>query len=145
VDQDLAEFVESYHAALDEFFRGNPDPAKGLYSHREDVSLGNPFGPFVTGWPQVEAAMERAAANYAEGRATGFETVAAHTTPELAYLVEVERFAAKLGGQESIATGALRVTSILRLEEGGWRVVHRHADPITGARGAESVMEPEQQ
>jgi len=141
--QDLGDFVNRYHDALDEFFRGNPEPAKQLYSHREDASLGNPFGPFAMGWQQVETTMERAASNYREGRATGFDTLAAHVTSELAYLVEVERFEAKLGGEEIAEAGALRVTSILRPEDGAWRIVHRHADPIVTPRAAASVIEPQ--
>jgi len=141
VSQDLRDFVDRYHAALDEFFRGNPDPTKELYSHREDASLGNPFGPFAIGWHQVETTMERAATNYRDGRATGFDTVAAHATSELAYLVEVESFEAKVGGQETMAAGALRVTSVLRPEDGAWRILHRHADPITTPRAPDSVVE----
>jgi ketosteroid isomerase-like protein len=138
---DLAGFVDKYHQALDEFFRGDPERAKTLYSHREDASLANPFGPVAVGWDKVEKAMERAASNYRDGRATGFETLATYVTPDLAYLVEVERFAAKVGGREEIASGALRVTSVLRPEGGTWKIVHRHADPITTPRAAESVVQ----
>ena len=141
VSSDLADFIDHYHAALDAFFRGNPEPAKELYSHREDASLGNPFGPFAIGWQQVEAAMERAASNYRDGRAAGFDTLGTCVTPELAYLVEVERFEAKVGAQEEMVSGALRVTSVLRPEGGTWRIVHRHADPITTPRAAESVIQ----
>jgi ketosteroid isomerase-like protein len=139
--QGLEQFVAQYHDALDEFFRGNPEPAKMLYSHRDDASLANPFGPVAIGWPRVAEAMERAASNYAEGHAIGFETLATYVTSDLAYLVEIERFEAKVGGKEQIASGALRVTSVLRPETGGWRIVHRHADPITTARPAESVIQ----
>ena len=137
----LEQFLDRYHEALDEFFRGNPEPAKTLYSHRKDASLANPFGPVAIGWPRVAEAMERAASNYSEGRAIGFETLATYVTPELAYLVEVERFEAKVGGKAQLASGALRVTTVLRPESGGWRIVHRHADPITTARPAESVVQ----
>jgi ketosteroid isomerase-like protein len=64
-----------------------------------------------------------------------------HLTPELAYIVEVERFKAKVGGKEDISPLALRVTSIFRPEEGTWKVVHRHADPITTTQPAESVIQ----
>ena len=139
VTPDLDEFAEHYHQALDEFFRGNPEPAKTLYSHSDDASLANPFGPVAIGWQQVEETMERAASNYRDGRATGFETLARHVTPDLAYLVELERFEAKVGSSEEIASGALRVTSVLRPEGATWKILHRHADPITTPRSAESV------
>jgi ketosteroid isomerase-like protein len=140
-DPDLAGFVEEYHDALDAFFRGNPEPAKQLYSHREDASLGNPFGPVAIGWERIQETMDRAAANYRDGRATGFETLVTYVTPALAYLVEVERFEAKIGDSDEAVSGALRVTSILRPEGAAWRIAHRHADPITSPRTAESVIE----
>ena len=40
---DLGDFIDRYRRALDAFFRGDPEPAKQLYSHRGDASLGNPF------------------------------------------------------------------------------------------------------
>ena len=141
VAPDLGQFVDEYHRALDEFFQGDPEPAKMLYSQREDASLANPFGPVAIGWEQVEEAMERAASNYGDGRATGFETVRTYVTPDLAFLVEVERFEAKVGGKDEVASGALRVTSVLRPEGGAWKVVHRHADPITTPRAADSVVQ----
>jgi ketosteroid isomerase-like protein len=133
-DPQLAAFVGRYHGALDAFFAGDPAPAKGLYSHRDDVSLANPFGPVVVGWSRVEETMERAARNYREGRAMGFETLAAGATPGLAYLVEMERFEAKIGERDELASGALRVTSILRAEDGEWKILHRHADTVTSPR-----------
>jgi ketosteroid isomerase-like protein len=135
------DFVERYHLALDEIFKGNPEPAQALYSRRDDATLANPFGPVAKGRAQIVEATDRAAANYREGSAVGFETVARCMTPELAYLVEVERFRAKVGGREEFSIGALRVTSVLRPEDGTWKIVHRHADPITSARPAESVIE----
>jgi ketosteroid isomerase-like protein len=85
--------------------------------------------------------MERAASNYRDGEIVGFENVAKHVTPELAYIVEVERYKAKVSGGEELAPIALRVTSIFRREDGVWKIVHRHADPITTAQPAESVIQ----
>ena len=47
---DFDQAVEHYHRAADEFVKGNPEPYKMVFSHREDVSLANPFGPVVRGW-----------------------------------------------------------------------------------------------
>jgi hypothetical protein len=82
---DLDHFIAQYHQALDEFFRGNPEPATTLYSHREDASLANPFGTVAVGWEKVEETMEWAASNYRDGGATGFEMLAdiRHARPGL--------------------------------------------------------------
>ncbi len=71
----------------------------------------------------------------------GFETIAKHATPELAYAVWVERAKVKMGDMEDFAPSTLRVTMIFRPEEGTWKVVHRHADSITTAQPAESVLQ----
>jgi ketosteroid isomerase-like protein len=138
---DLDQVVEQYHLALGEVVKGDPEPLKMIYSHRAEVSLANPFGPPVRGWVEAAQTMERAAARYTDGQIVGFETVAKYVTSELACIVEVERYQAKVGGREDISPMALRVTSILRSEEGTWKVVHRHADPITTAQPAESVIQ----
>ena len=67
--------------------------------------------------------------------------MAKYVTPELAYIVEVERMQAKVEGREDVTPIAVRVTTIFRPEDGTWRVVHRHADPITAPRPPESVIQ----
>ena len=71
----------------------------------------------------------------------GCETIAKYVTPELAYVVEIERGKAKLGDREDITPFALRVTMIFRPEDGVWKIVHRHADPITTAQPVESIIQ----
>jgi ketosteroid isomerase-like protein len=121
--------------------KGNPEPAKKLFSHRHDVTLANPRGAVAHGWKQVAEAMERAASSRRDGEATSFEIVEKYVTPELAYVVELERLRGKFGGREDIAPYDLRVTMIFRPEEDTWKVVHRHADPITTAQPIESVLQ----
>jgi ketosteroid isomerase-like protein len=63
-------------------------------------------------------------------------------TPELAYTVWIERQKAKMGARQDVTPVDLRVTMIYRPEEDGeWKVVHRHADPITTPQPAESVIQ----
>jgi hypothetical protein len=76
-----------------------------------------------------------------EAKDHGFEIVAKYVTPELAYIVELDHTKARVGGRQDVAPFALRVTTIFRPEDGTWKVVHRHADPITTARPAESVLQ----
>ena len=55
-------------------------------------------------------------------------------------LVEVEHDRAKLGGCADFSEFAARVTSVYEKVGGNWQLVHRHADPITSARPAESML-----
>ena len=139
--EDLDQVIERFQRALNEFLKGNPEPSKEMFSHREDVSLANPFGPPARGWEQVAATMERAASNLRDGEIVAFENIAKYVTPELAYTVWLERQQAKVSAREDITAFALRVTMIYRPEEGTWKVVHRHADPITTPQPAESVIQ----
>ena len=138
----LEDFLDKYHNGMDEFMRGSCEGVKPLFSQADDVTLGNPFGPVAKGWSQVVGAMERAAENYRNGEAIGFDNISTVVTPELAYLVEVERLRAKVGSRTEMSELALRVTTILRAEQGTWKIIHRHADPITTARPPESILAP---
>ena len=133
--------IEKYPQALGAIINGDPSVYKSLFSQRDDVTLGNPFGPFGRGRAEVEERLELAASKYSGGELEEFETVSKHVTSDLAYLVQVERCRAKVGGRAEATPVALRVTSIFRPEEGIWKLVHRHADPITAFQPAESVIQ----
>jgi ketosteroid isomerase-like protein len=138
---DLDRVIEQCQLALDAFVKGNPQPMQEMFSHREDISLANPFGPPAHGWDEVAATMDRAASNLREGGMVAFEEVAKNVTPELAYTVWLEQQKAKVGGRGDVTPFTLRVTMIYRPEDGTWKVVHRHADPITTPQPAESVIQ----
>lgn len=85
--------------------------------------------------------MDRAAENYRDGEVVGFESVSTVITAELAYTVEIESYRARVGGAEDLSPVSIRVTTVFRREDGVWKLVHRHADPITAPRGPESVVQ----
>ena len=139
--EEVDELIEQFHLAQGEVIKGNPEPVKRLFSHREDVTLNSPFVPPVRGWERVAEVTDRAVAQFRDGEMVSYEIIEKHVTPELAYVVEIERGKAKVGGSEDITPIALRATMIFRPEEGAWKIVHRHADPITTEQAAESVIQ----
>jgi ketosteroid isomerase-like protein len=139
--EDLDGVLERCRQALREFVKGNPEPMQGMFSHQEDVTLANPIAPPARGWDEVAQAMEHAASNLREGEITSFETVARRDTPELAYIVWIERNRGKIGKRDEIVSFPLRVTTIFRPEEDTWKIVHRHADTVTAARPPESMIQ----
>src|SRR5215213_5798988 len=137
---DVDELIEQYYLAQREFLRGNPDPVKDLFSRGEDATLANPYGPPVRGWDEVAKSVEHAASLRSDGEFVGWQIVAKYVSAELAYVVQIERARAKIGAREDITPYAVRATMIFRPEDGEWKVVHRHADPITIPQPAESVI-----
>lgn len=133
--------IEEYHRANSEFAKGNPGPLQQLFSHRDDVTLLDPSGGMQRGWEEVARRQERNAALFRDAEPSAFERIATYVTPELASIVEVERHRARVGGSEEIVTSTLRVTTLFRPEEGTWKVVHRHADPVNAPRLREALTQ----
>ncbi len=138
---DLAEALEQIKLAGNEFLKGNPEPQKMIFSHREDATLLNPFGSLDHGFEQVAETIERFASQLSDGEITSFDVLEKYVTPELACVVWVERSKAKAGGRQEVLPFELRVTLVLRPEEGTWKVVHRHADSMTMAQPIKSVIQ----
>ena len=137
---DLTRAIEQSHAALGAILTGDPSVYQALYSPADDVTLGNPFGPYVCGRQKVEQTLAGAASHYRDGEVVDVDLIAKYVSDTLACIVEVERGRAKVGGAKEVVPVAVRVTSVFRLESGSWRLVHRHADPITSPRPATSVI-----
>lgn len=137
----LDQAIEFYHQALTDLIKGNPDPQKERFSHRDDVCLANPFGPAIRGWAQVDVMLDDVASMYSDAGPKHFERVTTYVTTHLACIVEIERAWVTMRGRQERVQVVLRVTTIFRLEGGDWKVVHRHADGITTPRPPEAVVQ----
>ncbi len=123
------EAIEQFKSALHAFAQGDAEPVKSLYSHGEDATLANPFGPAVRGWTDVSAALDYASSRFSDGEVIEFQAVARYESADLVTVFDIERWRARVGGGD-LADFELRVTTTYRSEEDGWKIAHRHADPI---------------
>lgn len=139
-EHDFDAAVQAFRQAQEAFLRGDPAPVLELYSRRDDATLANPFGPPDVGWTEVAKSTKEAAANFTGG-SIQFEEVSRFSTPDLGYMVELERIKVRVGGSEDLTPMSLRVTMIFRREGDAWKVAHRHADSITTARPLEAIIE----
>jgi ketosteroid isomerase-like protein len=122
--------IAASHKALAAILKGDQSGYLDLFSTAEDVTLGNPFGPFGRGRKNVAARLAIAASKYRDGRNTNVELVERYVSHDLACVAEVESGEAKVAGSEEMSKISVRVTSVFRLEAGNWKLVHRHADPL---------------
>jgi ketosteroid isomerase-like protein len=135
---DLDELRDRYHHSVEALIKGDPEPQTTLWSRGDDVTLANPYGPPVKGWERVCQVAAVAASLLRDGEGLTFDRISSYETADLAYDVGIQRFQARLAGAEAMAPVALRVTTIFRREDDGWRIVHRHADTITEQQLPES-------
>ena len=133
--------MQEAKAALDMIIKGDAEGYKALLSDSEEITLANPFGGIAHGRAEVIEALDRAASNFRDGHTTGFEKIEWLVTPDLAYTLEIERFVAKVGGSSGLSDIALRVSCMYRLEDSGWKLLHRHADPRVGPQTPESLIQ----
>ena len=116
-------------AAQRDFVTGDAAGIKRLFSHQADVTVLGGFGDFEHGWQEVGPRLDWAASHFAGG-SYGQETLSATVGSDVACLVSIERWSYATPQQRQETRLELRVTQVFRREEGAWRLVHRHADPL---------------
>ena len=116
-------------AAQRDFVNGDATGIKRLFSHGEDVTVLGGFGGFEHGWKEVGPRLDWAASHFAGGSYSQ-ETLSATVGSDVACLVSLERWSYATPQQRQETLLELRVTQAFRREEGDWRLVHRHADPL---------------
>ena len=146
-EHELDDTIEAFREALRVYVKGDGEAALSFFSTRDDVTLANPVLPPLRGPAAVRRGTIEGVANFREGGAlrfaevsSRFEEVSRYATSELGYVLQIERHEGRLvDGAETVI--ALRVTLIFRREDGRWRIVHRHADPITTARPIATTLQ----
>lgn len=128
---EIESVIAQYHSSMDAFALGDSAPIKSLYSRSDDVLLANPFGGSARGWDAVSRAMDFASSNFREGAPVQTDEVTRHTGADLVTLFEHEHWQVKVAGRTELTPFHLRVTTTFRREREGWKVVGRHADPLT--------------
>jgi ketosteroid isomerase-like protein len=116
---------------------GDPGPRTAFWSRNDPVTL---FGALQikSGWGDVAPVFEWVASRFSDCTSFEYEVIAAGTSGDLGYVAGIEHTTASVGGAPPRAY-ELRVTTIFRRENGEWKVVHRHADPVP-----DSVFAPDQ-
>ena len=128
-DQEIQNVLAETEAASNAWMRGDSGGYRELIAHTDDFTIMGPFGgPTAKGfdtWAKRAPAMEK---NFQRGQSR-VRLVQSYTSRDLLVLVLNEEQRGEIaGGPEQ--SWSLRVTQVYRRENGKWRVVHRHADPL---------------
>lgn len=137
--EDFEKVFAEQEPAIHDFKQGNPEAYLANWSHADDVTIFGGWGAYEKGWAEVGPRMEWAASRYHGARET-CEILSSGQSGDLAYVIYFEKGEARIGDLNDYRPVLLRVTVIYRREDGRWKIIHRHADPIAEKTEAPAIL-----
>jgi ketosteroid isomerase-like protein len=108
---------------------GDVSAVKALYSRSAEATSFYGWGGYEKGWDAVSRRWDWAGQQFQAGTVS-YENVTTIVTAELAYTTDIETFRVRMAGMAEPTQWSNRVTHVFRLEEGEWRLLHRHANRL---------------
>lgn len=125
-----SEAIARLRAAMANVANGDVSAIKALYSHSADATSFYGWGGWEHGWDAVSKRWDWAGQQF-RGGTVSYQNVTTIVTLEIFYTTDIETFAMRAIAGKSGPTGwSNRVTHIFRLEEGAWRLLHRHGNRL---------------
>lgn len=119
---------ESFYSALNKMFTGETNPIMEVWSHADDVMYMGPTGRYERGWTAVLKDWQGQAAMKLGGRVTPTE-IHAIVGSDLAVVSDYE-VGENTNAKGDIQKLRLRATNVYRKENGLWKMVDHHTDPL---------------
>ena len=129
-DSSFKAFLPKWEQYIDSISSGNPTLVKENASHSDDITIMGAFGGYEKGWDKVGARLDWAAAQMkgTQPKKGKIEYIDIVVSGDLAFTVALGSIVQ--GYTNSEKDPKLRVTEIFRKENGSWKLLHRHADPL---------------
>jgi ketosteroid isomerase-like protein len=137
-DPSFKKFLTTWEEGTTNFINGDPTLYKKHASQSDDATIFGAFGGYgEKGWKAVGARYDWAASQYKEsGAQKKVDYLSIVVSGDFAYTVSIERTNAILIDMKKTEPRVLRSTQIFRKENGEWKLLHRHADPLIEKKGA---------
>jgi ketosteroid isomerase-like protein len=118
---------------------GDPGPRLAMWSRTDPLTV---LGAAVSahGRAEIESLFRDLGARFSGCESYRNEIIAAGASGDLAYTVALEYVTVRVDGSPPRSIG-LRATTAFRREDGEWKVVHRHADPLPSGDGSHVVQQ----
>jgi ketosteroid isomerase-like protein len=137
-DEFLASVLPQMKDADTALHNGNAAPRKATWSRNDPVTL---FGAVRSnvGWNDIDGSFDAIAARFSNCTSFEVEVMAAGASGDLGYVAAIEHTTASIAGGPP-EPYKLRVTTVFRRENGEWRIVHRHGDPVPDSDGTQAQL-----
>jgi len=128
-DKSFADFMQQRRRVANAFVNGDPRPLNDISTASDPATIFSPNGRAAQGAAHVLEINEVGSHRF-HGGTTDIEILHSGESGDLAYWTGIQRADVHLEGHDDMTPMALRVTELFRRENGEWKLIHRHADPL---------------
>lgn len=122
------DFMRTRERISNDYINGHPEPLDAIAAQRDPATFFPPNGSTVQGAQAVSRSQRAGASGFREGSTGQFEIMQSASSGDLAFWTGLQHANVRMDGQEERVPMQLRTTEVFRLEDGEWKLIHRHAD-----------------
>jgi len=127
--EDFQAFMKQRESVAAAYVSGNATPLDAIVPRSGDASFFPPNGGSVHGAQEVISRYDADAKSFAPGGSSSFDVLQSGADGDIGYWTGFQNADARMGSADKKVHMKLRVTELFRFREGGWKLIHRHADP----------------
>ncbi|MEO8398109.1 MAG: nuclear transport factor 2 family protein [Chloroflexota bacterium] len=130
---DFKQFMQQREKVGAAYVRGDAAPLSEIVTHKSPATFFGPQGGYQSGAETVSWKYTKDAESFAPGGDSHFEILDIGASNGIGYWVGFQKATAFMKGRSEPMLFNLRVTEVFRRETDGWKLIHRHADPLAEA------------
>jgi NAD(P)H-dependent FMN reductase/ketosteroid isomerase-like protein len=125
---DFESFMKQRELVAAAYVSGDATALDAIVPRTGDASFFPPGGGSVQGATEVSSRYDTDAKSFSAGGSSSFDVLQSGADGDIGYWTGFQNADACMGNGHKKVHMKLRVTELFKFQEGGWKLIHRHAD-----------------